>query len=56
MTRPYISKHKVHSNNITNFQPSEKVDYDRPLTEEEKAITYYVNIILLLLLLLFICL
>ncbi|KAG4088588.1 zf-CHY-domain-containing protein [Neocallimastix lanati (nom. inval.)] len=41
MTRPYISKHKVHSNNITNFQPSEKVDYDRPLTEEEKAITYY---------------
>jgi len=43
MTSSYNSKQKVQNNNITNYQPSEKVDYDRPLTEEEKAMTYHVN-------------
>jgi len=41
MTRSYNSKQKVQNNNITNYQPLDKVDYDRPLTEEEKAITYH---------------
>eukprot|EP00833_Pecoramyces_ruminatium_P009609 jgi/Orpsp1_1/1183641/evm.model.c7180000086092.1 len=41
MTSSYNSKQKVQNNNITNYQPSEKIDYNRPLTDEEKAITYH---------------
>jgi len=42
MTSSYNSKQKVQNSNITNFQPKEKVDYDKPLTKEEKEISYYV--------------
>lgn len=42
MTKSYNSKQKKQNSNITNFRTS-NIDYNKPLSEEDKEPTYFVS-------------